>query len=89
MRLSHHNFIKIPLILIQILIIIETFSQNCEAPCTSKIYCHGDLLHTLQTRLSDYFVEAKEFVDMPMINSELQTLQNFEEMGGLLHRVKR
>ena len=43
---------------------------NCDFPCSSEIYCHGELLHTLQTRLSDYFGEAKEFVDRPMINSE-------------------
>ena len=31
-------------------------------PCESKIFCHGELLETVQK--SEIFSESKEFVDM-------------------------
>lgn len=44
-------------------------------PCYSDIYCHGPLLHTVQT--AKLYEDSKTFVDMKMKQSPNQTMANF------------
>ncbi|KAJ8664616.1 hypothetical protein QAD02_006278 [Eretmocerus hayati] len=46
--------------------------------CTSKIYCNGELLKTIQ--LSGMFVDSKSFVDLQIRNDVETTLENFEAL---------
>ncbi|XP_078048577.1 trehalase isoform X2 [Augochlora pura] len=46
-------------------------------PCLSDIYCHGELLHTIQ--MASIYKDSKTFVDMKMKQSPNQTLQLFHE----------
>ncbi|RMZ99186.1 trehalase isoform X1, partial [Brachionus plicatilis] len=43
--------------------------------CMSKIFCHGQLLHTVQ--MSGMFPDSKTFVDMPTRHSESEVLRKF------------
>lgn len=55
------------------------FTQNLEAtapPCESPIYCHGDLLHTIQ--LAKVFNDSKTFVDKKLIYPVNKTLARFK-----------
>lgn len=36
--------------------------QPIHAPCESPLYCHGDILHQIQT--AGPFADSKTFVDM-------------------------
>lgn len=45
--------------------------------CDSKIYCHGELLCTVQ--MARIFPDSKTFVDMKLKASEEETLANFAE----------
>ncbi|KAF2879000.1 hypothetical protein ILUMI_27182 [Ignelater luminosus] len=45
-------------------------------PCESNIYCHGELLHTIQ--LAHIFDDSKTFVDKQLIYSPKQTMVNFK-----------
>lgn len=47
--------------------------------CDSRIYCIGDLLHTIQ--MSHVFNDSKTFVDMPTRASESNVEQNFLKLG--------
>lgn len=52
-------------------------AQNALPPsCSSKVYCQGSLLHTVQ--ISRIFKDSKTFVDLRMIKSENETLENFD-----------
>ncbi|KYN15329.1 Trehalase [Trachymyrmex cornetzi] len=44
-------------------------------PCSSEIYCHGDLLHTVQ--MAGIYKDSKYFVDMKMKRSANETLASF------------
>lgn len=60
-----------------------TANNNYPPPCDSKIYCHGELLKTVQ--MAHLHNDSKYFVDMSLKNSEEDTLQDFEE---LMNRTK-
>ncbi|XP_018343589.1 PREDICTED: trehalase isoform X2 [Trachymyrmex septentrionalis] len=44
-------------------------------PCSSEIYCHGDLLHTVQ--MAGIYKDSKYFVDMKMKRPANETLASF------------
>ena len=44
----------------------------------SEIYCHGELLHTVQ--MAKLYKDSKTFVDMSMIKPPRQILNAFKEM---------
>ncbi|KAK2587703.1 hypothetical protein KPH14_003818 [Odynerus spinipes] len=46
-------------------------------PCSSNIYCHGELLHKIQ--MASIYADSKTFVDMKMKNSPEKTLALFRE----------
>ncbi|XP_043253468.1 trehalase-like isoform X1 [Colletes gigas] len=46
-------------------------------PCPSDVYCHGDLLHTIQ--MASIYKDSKTFVDMKMKFSPNETLAMFRE----------
>ncbi|KAF2897943.1 hypothetical protein ILUMI_08231 [Ignelater luminosus] len=46
-------------------------------PCENNIYCHGELLHTIQ--LAHLFDDSKTFVDKKLIYNPKQTLTNFKD----------
>ncbi|XP_066588279.1 trehalase-like isoform X2 [Prorops nasuta] len=46
-------------------------------PCSSEVYCHGDLLHTIQ--MASIYTDSKTFVDMKMKNSPNETLRLFQQ----------
>ena len=46
--------------------------------CSSNIYCHGDLLHTIQ--MEQIYHDSKEFVDMKMRNPANETLESFQAL---------
>lgn len=51
-------------------------SKSLPPSCDSKIYCQGELLHTVQ--MAALFNDSKHFVDMTMLDDEENILQNFE-----------
>ena len=58
-----------------------------------EIYCHGDLLFTIQTRLTHYFNNSKEFVDMPIklglnVTTVLNNFDAFEKTVNSTDYVK-
>ncbi|RLU23209.1 hypothetical protein DMN91_003412 [Ooceraea biroi] len=44
-------------------------------PCSSEIYCHGELLHTIQ--MAGIYKDSKYFVDMKMKRPSNETLDTF------------
>ncbi|XP_058060859.1 trehalase isoform X1 [Anopheles bellator] len=48
-----------------------------EPSCPSEVYCHGDLLRTVQ--MSEIYPDSKTFVDMKMRKSPNETLDAFHE----------
>ncbi|KAG7207009.1 hypothetical protein KM043_000900 [Ampulex compressa] len=46
-------------------------------PCSSEIYCHGELLHTIQ--MASIYKDSKTFVDMKMKHPPNETLALFRE----------
>lgn len=52
--------------------------------CDSKIYCRGDLLHTVQ--LAGIFNDSKTFVDMSQLNEPNVTLANFDALMKATNR---
>ena len=57
------QFFMISKILILILITLVKMAATEDVfPCNSQIFCHGELLETVQK--SEIFSESKEFVDM-------------------------
>ena len=56
---------------------LQTVSRGVNL-CSSKIYCQGDLLYTIQ--MSGLFADSKTFVDMPTKFSEPQVLSNFAKL---------
>lgn len=59
-----------------ILTILHLSSPVSRESCFSPIYCQGDLLDTVQR--ASIFNDSKTFVDMSMINSLNDTLENFK-----------
>ncbi|PSN49112.1 Trehalase [Blattella germanica] len=55
----------------------DLYVPNLPPPCSSNIYCHGDLLHTIQ--MAEIFHDSKEFVDMKLRRPPNETLSAFEE----------
>ncbi|KAI9504859.1 hypothetical protein GGI25_004197 [Coemansia spiralis] len=53
---------------------------QAKAPCTSPIYCTGDLLHTVQ--MAKLFADDKTFVDKPTLKPTRQVLSEFSKIGG-------
>ena len=54
--------------------------------CSSKIYCDGHLLHTIQ--MSYAYNDSKTFVDMPTKFSEQVILQNLEKLGATPNKTQ-
>ncbi|KAL3289895.1 hypothetical protein HHI36_023284 [Cryptolaemus montrouzieri] len=52
-------------------------SEILVPPCSSEIYCHGPLLHTIQ--MAKIHEDSKTFVDMKMRYSPNETLYKFDE----------
>lgn len=46
--------------------------------CNSSIYCHGELLHTIQ--LSRLFRDSKTFVDLHLLSPESKVLESFHTL---------
>ncbi|PVU96954.1 hypothetical protein BB561_000869 [Smittium simulii] len=57
------------------------FSQSSSQryPCDSQIFCHGNLLHTVQ--MSGIFDDDKTFVDKPTLKPEAEVLAAFAKLG--------
>ncbi|XP_012280262.1 trehalase isoform X2 [Orussus abietinus] len=55
----------------------DTDLSNRPPPCPSDIYCHGDLLHTVQ--MASIYSDSKTFVDMKMKKPPNETLASFRE----------
>ncbi|XP_069985201.1 trehalase isoform X2 [Penaeus vannamei] len=53
-------------------------SQRLPPPCDSEIYCHGNLLHTVQ--MARLFNDSKHFVDMSLKASPNDTLRAFQDL---------
>lgn len=51
---------------------------NRPPPCPSDIYCHGELLHTIQ--MASIYPDSKTFVDMKMKQPPNETLALFREL---------
>ncbi|XP_051173858.1 trehalase isoform X1 [Leptopilina boulardi] len=68
------------LTILQILFVTAGQDTNSEKPlpCPSEIYCHGDLLHTVQ--MAKIFKDSKTFVDMKMKYSPNKTMSLFREL---------
>ncbi|XP_063971932.1 trehalase isoform X2 [Diachasmimorpha longicaudata] len=49
-----------------------------QPPCSSEIYCHGELLHTVQ--MATLYQDSKTFVDMKMKKPAEETLRAFHRM---------
>lgn len=47
-------------------------------PCASNVYCTGPLLHAVQT--ARIYPDSKTFVDLRMLKSENETLQDFDQL---------
>ncbi|XP_032571738.1 trehalase isoform X1 [Drosophila sechellia] len=56
----------------------EEEAQDPFASC--KIYCEGNLLHTIQTAVPKLFADSKTFVDMKLNYSPDKTLEDFNAM---------
>lgn len=77
--------------ILRIFILIILIILNCcnrwvgcnRESCHSPIYCHGELLHTVQ--MSRIFADSKTFVDMSLINSVDKTLENFNAFMKRTH----
>lgn len=54
-------------------------------PCSSNIYCHGQLLHTIQ--MANVYEDSKTFVDMKMKYTPNETLHNFDEFMKACNNV--
>ncbi|KAK0074505.1 hypothetical protein PV325_008247 [Microctonus aethiopoides] len=52
-------------------------------PCSSDIYCHGELLHTIQ--MASIYQDSKTFVDMKMKQAAPETLALFRKMMHETH----
>ncbi|XP_033213513.1 trehalase-like isoform X2 [Belonocnema kinseyi] len=63
-------------------IVVVTAGDGSESvkppPCPSEIYCHGELLHTIQ--MASIYPDSKTFVDMKMKNPPNKTLALFREL---------
>ncbi|XP_044742177.1 trehalase isoform X2 [Chrysoperla carnea] len=68
-----------------IVVIIATFFMSCKCsddittfppPCNSTIYCHGELLHTIQ--MAHLYPDSKTFVDMKLRRPPNETLESFQ-----------
>ncbi|XP_067209128.1 trehalase isoform X1 [Linepithema humile] len=46
-------------------------------PCSSEVYCHGELLHTIQ--MAGIYKDSKYFVDMKMKRPPNETLASFRD----------
>ncbi|XP_045135480.1 trehalase-like isoform X2 [Portunus trituberculatus] len=62
----------------------QVTANDYPPPCDSKIYCHGELLKTVQ--MAKLHNDSKYFVDMSLKLSERDTLLDFEE---LMNRTQR
>ncbi|XP_014478596.1 PREDICTED: trehalase-like isoform X3 [Dinoponera quadriceps] len=52
-------------------------------PCSSEIYCYGELLHTIQ--MAGLYKDSKYFVDMKMKRPSNETLTSFDTFMSSLH----
>jgi alpha,alpha-trehalase len=80
--MSTHPLLRIIFFVIQFLNLkLNAFNLNTELNfCNSKIYCTGDLLHTIQ--MSNVFNDSKTFVDMPSKFNEAAILENFSKISN-------
>ena len=53
-------------------------------PCSSQIYCYGELLHTIQT--AGIFNDSKTFVDMPSRFPPAEVLANYAQLPSVPSR---
>ncbi|KAJ3663036.1 hypothetical protein Zmor_007346 [Zophobas morio] len=58
------------------LVFVAHALAQTQPSCDSKIYCQGDLLHTIQ--MAKPFEDSKTFVDMKLKHDEKTTLDNFD-----------
>ncbi|XP_063218979.1 trehalase isoform X3 [Bacillus rossius redtenbacheri] len=58
--------------------LIVASSYALPPPCPSDIYCHGELLHTVQ--MASLYQDSKTFVDMKLRRSPRETLQQFRAL---------
>lgn len=72
-------------ILFVVLSAVLNASARLPAPCFSRVYCYGPLLHTVQ--VSKIFNDSKTFVDMKMKNPYATTLVNFERFMMTTNRT--
>ncbi|XP_044253279.1 trehalase-like [Tribolium madens] len=63
--------------LLLLAILTASISGQDLPSCDSKVYCQGNLLHTVQ--MAKIFNDSKTFVDMKMVNDEKTTLANFDK----------
>ncbi|XP_015838405.2 trehalase [Tribolium castaneum] len=68
-------------------LLLLTLSFVTSEPCTSLIYCHGPLLHMVQT--ARIFPDSKIFVDMKMQHDEKTTLENFHRFIKTTNKPNR
>ncbi|KAJ1963051.1 hypothetical protein GGI12_002277 [Dipsacomyces acuminosporus] len=64
---------------------LAVFAILCSAveakgPCSSQIYCEGDLLHAVQ--MAKLYPDDKTFVDKPTKQPEYAVLEAFAKIGG-------
>ncbi|KAK3875604.1 hypothetical protein Pcinc_019530 [Petrolisthes cinctipes] len=57
---------------------LAQIQNSLPPPCDSEIYCHGELLKTVQ--MAELHNDSKYFVDMPLKNSPNDTLRAFQEL---------
>lgn len=67
---------KVLFLIVTILLICHLSFPATRDSCVSPVYCQGELLDTVQK--AGIFNDSKTFVDMAMINSLNDTLQNFK-----------
>ena len=67
---------KLRLVLVQCLLAVT--SQTVVVPCESQVYCHGELLDTVQKL--DMFEESKYFVDMGLRVPESDVIESFNQL---------
>lgn len=59
------------------LLVVQVRPEEPPFPCFSDVYCHGDLLHTVQ--MAKIYKDSKTFVDMKMRHEPAVTVKKFKE----------
>ncbi|RZC35606.1 trehalase [Asbolus verrucosus] len=64
------------LLLVAVVSVLSRVSGETQQSCDSKVFCQGNLLHTVQ--MAQIYNDSKSFVDLKMLHDEATTLRNFE-----------